>query len=117
MSLSDFFRKKDERIDDWNEADIIQETGDKISFRYHLMDRSDISKISIIQNVLMGQDQIMIETYCPGAWTPKTKVLIGGYRYSFVMAWSRNAESQNNPFGAAPAPDIWFVQLRKPANG
>jgi hypothetical protein len=117
MALNDFFMPSKERVDDFKTASLIDREGNEFALRYHIMERSEISRISLIQNVLMGQDERMIMTTSDAAFNPSSKIVLDdGYQYSFVSEYDERSKNENNPLGLKGSPARKYITLRRMAS-
>jgi hypothetical protein len=117
MPLNDFFMPNRERIDDFKDGSITDRAGNELAIKYHLMERSEISRISLIQNVIMGQNEVMILTTSDVDMNPSTKIVLDdGFQYSFVSQYDAKSKNENNPLHLKGSPARKYITLRRIAS-
>ena len=114
MGIIDFFRKPKDISREWHSGKTELSDGSEVSFPYFIMSRDDISRISVLDNVLMGQNQKMIMTTCELVFNQTTKIVLDdGFQYSFVSQYTEKSETENNIFGIKGIPQKRYITLRR----
>jgi hypothetical protein len=112
--LLDFFRKPKDITREWKTAKLIQESDNTIDFQYFVMSREDVSKIDVLQNVLMGQMQVMIMTTADLDFNQTSKIILDdGFQYSYVAQYTSKSETENNIFKMKGIAQKRYITLRR----
>ena len=87
-------------------------TNDKISFNYYLMDRSDITSISVLKNIEMEEKNLILRTTSSYPFTTKTKIYYDGKQYSVDSIYTEEQETSNGMFVRNVKP-IKYIKIKR----
>ena len=114
MGILDFFRKPKDNSREWHNGKLIINDASYMEFKYFLMSRDDISRISVLENVLMGQNQKMIMTTTDLEMNQASVIELDDcFQYSFISQYTEKSDTENNIFGIKGIAQKRYITLRR----